>query len=154
MRWEQGRVIVDSLIERGDLERVPPNSDHADELLAQAHGHLGSAGSVVMTDPIGAYQLLYDAARKALCATLENQGLRATSRGGHIAVFEAVSAQLDPPMGRMLRPFDRMRRRRNEAEYPRQDSPRFVGEDVLKEIPKVRDIIDLATRVLTEMSPY
>lgn len=107
-----------------------------------------------MTDPVGAYQLLYDAARKALCAVLENQGLRATSRGGHIAVFDAVSAQLDPPLGQVLRPFDRMRRRRNDAEYSRQDSPRFIGEDVLKDIPKVRDIVDLATRVVDEMRPY
>jgi hypothetical protein len=32
----------------------------------------------------------------ALAAVLENQGLRATSRGGHIALRDAVSAQLDP----------------------------------------------------------
>lgn len=35
----------------------------------------------------------------ALTAVLENQGLRPTSRGGHIAPYAAVAAQLDPPLG-------------------------------------------------------
>ena len=98
--------------------------------------------------------MLYDAARKALVAILENQGLRPTSRGGHIAVLEAVSAQLDPPMGRVLRPFDRLRRLRNNAEYPHSDTPPFIARDVGRDIPKIEDIVDLAQRVVAQMSPY
>jgi hypothetical protein len=154
MRWEQGRVVIDGMLERKELELVPPSADHAAELLGQARGHHASAQRVATEDSVGAYQLLYDAARKALCAVLENQGLRATSRGGHISVYEAVAAQLDPPMGKVLRPFDRMRRRRNEAEYPRQDSPRVTAEEVLLEVPKVGDLLELAARVIGEMSPY
>jgi hypothetical protein len=142
------------MLSRGELERVPPSREHADLLLAQAHRHLASAGAVVTIDPTGAYQLLYDAARKALGAVLENQGLRATSRGGHIAVVDAVTAQLDPPLGGVLRPFDRMRRRRNEAEYPIQGRPAVNAEEVGRDLPKVQQIVDLATRVLDEMSPY
>src|SRR5439155_23310546 len=96
-----------------------------------------SAQTIMAVDPVGAYQLLYDAARKALSAVLENQGLRATSRGGHIAVFDAVMAQLHPPLGQVLRPFDRMRRRRNEAEYPRADRPTFNADEGTREGPKV-----------------
>jgi hypothetical protein len=44
----------------------------------------------------GGYALAYDGARKALTAILENEGLRPTTRGGHLAVFEAVRAQLGP----------------------------------------------------------
>ncbi|MFE9421519.1 hypothetical protein ACFYNO_01000 [Kitasatospora sp. NPDC006697] len=105
-------------------------------------------------DAVGAYQLLYDAARKALVAVLENQGLRPTSRGGHIAVLEAVSAQLDPPLGATLRPFDRMRRRRNQAEYADLEAPRIEAQDVTNDVPKVQAIIELAQRVLDEMSPF
>jgi hypothetical protein len=43
---------------------------------------------------------VYDAAGKAFNAVLENEGLRTTSRGGHIAVLDAVSAQLDPHLVR------------------------------------------------------
>jgi hypothetical protein len=142
------------MLARKELERVPASREQADNLLAQASNHLKAAQTVVSFDAIGAYQLLYDAARKALVAVLENQGLRPTSRGGHIAVMEAVSAQLDPPLGAALRPYDRMRRRRNQAEYADLDSPEIEAQDVANDAPKVKAIIELAERVLDEMSPF
>lgn len=154
MRWEQGRAAIDGMLARGELERVPASRDQADLLIAQAQRHLKSAEAIVAGDPVGAYQLLYDAARKALGAVLENQGLRVTSRGGHIAVIDAMTAQLDPPLGGVLRPFDRMRRRRNEAEYPSQNRPSISAEDVGRDVVKVLQIVDMATRVLDQMSPY
>ena len=106
-------------------------------------------------DPEAAYSALYDAARKALVAVLENQGLRPTSTGGHVAVLEAVSAQLDPPLGGVLRPFDRIRRRRRrDAEYPPVDAPELTGDDVLEDVSKVEQILQLAERVLDQMSPF
>jgi hypothetical protein len=98
--------------------------------------------------------LIYDAARKAFNAVLENQGLRATSSGGHIAVREAVLAQLDPPQGKILRPFDRLRRRRNEAEYPSADTPALSVADVENDIPKVDEIVSAAKMVLDQMNPF
>ncbi|HLU72721.1 MAG TPA: hypothetical protein VKZ82_11090 [Nonomuraea sp.] len=154
MRWEQGRAALDAMLSRGEIEKVTPSRARADELLDQASRHLATARAAVDSDPVGAYQLLYDAARKALCAVLENQGLRATSRGGHLAVYEAIVAQLDPPLGKSLRPFDRMRRRRNEAEYPRPGVARFSGDEVLADLAKVEVINDLAVKVLDQMSPY
>lgn len=154
MRWQQGRVAIDGMISRGETERVPASRAQADELLAQATQHIHAAETIASIDPTGAYQLLYDAARKALNAVLENQGLRATSRGGHIAVLDAVSAQLDPPLGGILRPFDRLRRRRNQAEYPSADSPRLESGDVNRDLPRVRDILDAVAKVLDQMSPY
>ncbi|HET8657988.1 MAG TPA: hypothetical protein VFM55_03215 [Micromonosporaceae bacterium] len=126
------------MISRGELERVPASRQHADLLLTQAHQHVKSAQAIAVFDAAGACQLLYDAARKALAAVLENQGLRATSRGGHIAVLDAVSAQLDPPLGTVLRPFDRLRRRRNQAEYPTSSRPIVNIEEVERDVPKVR----------------
>jgi hypothetical protein len=94
VKWQQGRSLIDGMIVRGELERVPASRAHADLLLAQSTRHMESAGAIAGGDAAGAYQLLYDAARKALAAILENQGLRATSKGGgHIAVREAVSAK-------------------------------------------------------------
>jgi hypothetical protein len=154
MRWQQGRDRLDGMISRGELEQVPASREHADLLLTQAVRHVDSAQAIADADPAGAYQLLYDAARKALAAVLENQGLRATSRGGHIAVLDAVSAQLDPPLGVILRPFDRLRRRRNQAEYPSADQPGFYPEDVDRDLPKVREIVEAAAKVLDQMSPY
>src|SRR6185503_10375124 len=114
----------------------PPSREQADALMNQARQHLQAAKVIASMDPTGAYQLIYDGARKALNAVLENEGLRATSTGGHIAVREAVLAQLDPPLGKILRPFDRLRRRRNEAEYPTLDSPALTAADVENDLPK------------------
>ena len=92
MRWNQGRAEVDAMLAAGELQRVPASREHADNLLTLAAQHLASARSVVATDPEGAYAIGYDASRKALAAVLENQGLRATSRGGHVAIYRAVQA--------------------------------------------------------------
>jgi hypothetical protein len=154
MRWQQGRDSIDGMLARGELDRVPASRPQADLLLAQAHQHLKSAQAIVTLDATGAYQLLYDAARKALNAVLENQGLRTTSRGGHIAVLDAVSAQLDPPLGAILRPFDRLRRRRNQAEYPTSGQPSLGAADVQRDLPKVQEIVEAAATVLDQMSPF
>ena len=154
MRWEQGRTVIEQMLSAGDLQRVPASREHADRLLEQARRHVSSTQNAAVADPEGAYALLYDAARKALTAILENQGVRPTSRGGHLAVYHAVRAQLDPPMGRVLLPFDRMRRRRHDVEYPPAGAPELRPEDVTEDVPKVTALLDLAQRVPDEMPPF
>lgn len=68
-------------------------------------------------DAPGAYDMLYSAARKAMAAVIAVQGLRATSKGGHLAVQEAVTAQ-HGRSGAVIRPCGRLRSTRNEADYP------------------------------------
>ena len=77
----------------------------------------------------GAYQLAYDALRKSAASLLEAQGLRATSKGGHIAVQEAVTAQFGAAV-RTFRSFSRIRRTRNTFEYPSSSAPGPAAEDV------------------------
>lgn len=153
-RWEQGRAVVDRLVDEGRIEIVHPSREHAERLLEQANRHVGSATAIARDDPEGAYSTLYDAARKALWAILANQGLRPTRAGGHLAVYEAVRAQLDPPLGADLRPFDRMRRQRNGVEYPDTDRAPLDEQDVLDDIPKVRVMLDIASRVVEQMPVY
>jgi hypothetical protein len=154
MRWDQGRAVVDRMLAGSELQRVPASRDHADRLISQARTHLTSAAEICGSDPPGGYALVYDAARKALTAVLENQGLRPTTRGGHLAAYQAIRAQLEPPMGKTLRPFDRMRRQRHDAEYPPSNVPALTADDVREDIPKAADIISLAERVLDQMSPF
>ena len=154
MRWSQGRAEIDAMLRSGELQRVPASREHADNLLDQARQHMVSARAVVANDPAGAYAIGYDASRKALAAVLENQGLRATSRGGHVAVCRSVQAQLDPPLGAVLRPFDRMRRRRNGLEYPDFEAPALTPADVEEDLRRAEAIVELAVRTLDEMPPY
>jgi hypothetical protein len=154
MRWNRGRATIDKLIADGELQRVPPNREHADQLLVQARKDLASAELLRADNPKRAYESLYDAARMALTAVLENQGLRPTSRGGHSAPYAAVSAQLDPPMGTVLRPFDRMRRTRNRSEYPSFTTPEVTADNVTSDMPGARAIVDTCEGSLDEMSPF
>jgi len=154
MKWDQGRTVIERMLADQQLQQVPASREQADRLIAQARTHLASAGDIQAADPLGGYALIYDAARKALTAVLENQGLRPTTRGGHLAAYDAVRAQLDPPLGKTVRPFDRMRRQRNEAECPPSNAPALTATDVREDIPKAAAIIDLAERVLDQMSPF
>ena len=154
MRWNQGRTEIDKLIADGELQRVPPNREHADQLLVQSRKDLASAELLLDSNPKRAYESLYDAARMALTAILENEGLRPTNRGGHIAPYSAVIAQLDPPMGAILRPFDRMRRTRNRSEYPSFTTPDVTPDNVRADLPVAESIVEVCGSVLAEMSPY
>jgi hypothetical protein len=138
----------------GELQRVPASREQSERHIAQARVHVASALKVCDEDPPGGYALANDGARKALTAILENQGLRPTTRGGHLAVLEAVRAQLDPPMGRALRQFNRMRIRRHDAEYPPTDSPEITPADVREDQGTAVSLVDIATRLLDEMSPW
>jgi hypothetical protein len=154
MRWHQGRTTVDRLIADGEIQRVPPSREHADQLLGQAGRDLASAELLLGSNPKRAYESLYDAARMVLTAVLENQGLRPTSRGGHTAPYAAVTAQLDPPMGGVLRPFDRMRRTRNRSEYPSFITPEVTAGNVTGDLPVAAAIVEICRGVLDEMSPF
>ncbi|HRC13512.1 MAG: hypothetical protein IPJ15_16185 [Actinomycetales bacterium] len=127
MTWEPGHAEVDALLKGGELERVTPDSELAVRLLADSARHIETARSAeALGDLTGAYQLAYDALRKAAAALLAAQGLRATSRGGHIAIQDAVRAQFGGP-GSPFRSFSRIRRNRNAYEYPDSDE---AGPDV------------------------
>ncbi|MDO5627403.1 MAG: hypothetical protein Q4G43_03680 [Mobilicoccus sp.] len=139
-RWEPGRAEVESLLAAGHLERIAPSLDNAARLMAEAERHLGSASTLADDDPAGAYDMLYSAARKAMSAALAVQGLRATSAGGHVAVQEAVTAQLGR-QGQVVKPFGRLRRTRNEADYPRLDTPQLTPADVAEDLTKAAAIV-------------
>jgi HEPN domain-containing protein len=75
-----------------------------------------SARRTADSDPEAACSVAYDAARKSATAVLAYQGLRPTSAGGHIVVVDVIRAQFPGVPG--LVSIDRIRRRRNQAEYP------------------------------------
>jgi hypothetical protein len=154
VRWEQGRAVVERLVEDHELERVSADLDAALELLRMARRHLDSAAKIRDTDPEGSYAALYDAARKACAALLEVQGLRATSRGGHVALREAVLAQFGSLSGgQVLRSLDRLRRRRNDIEYPDGDSGIDLDE-VDEALERAGEIVDYAAKLAPELPVF
>lgn len=71
---------------------------------------------------------------------LAHQGLRPTTRGGHIAVVDAANAQFPGVPG--LKSLDRLRRRRNQGEYPDPASYDPITID------DSRDAVEVATLAL------
>ena len=96
--------------------------------------------------------LLHAANRKALTAVLIAQGLRPTRDAGHTGVYEAVRAQLDPPLGRTLAPYSRIRRARNAGDY--LDELPARADDVRADLPLCQAINDAAGKILGQMPPY
>jgi len=152
MAWEQGRATVENPIKTGMLERVPPNLDAAQSLVEVAEAHLASALTLAETDTVLAYDALHGANRKALTAILLAQGLRPTRAGGHIAVYDAVHAQLEPPLGRDLATYHRVRRARNAGDYREEHDA--VADDILADQPGCQKIVDIAKRVIGQMPPF
>ncbi|MGH3616109.1 MAG: hypothetical protein ACRDRK_26655 [Pseudonocardia sp.] len=134
---------IDSLLEAGRLERVPVDRVASIRAVGVALRHLESAEALADADPDLAYTALYDAIRKSCAALLLASGLRATSRGGHLAVQRAVTA-LHGRDG-VLRPFDRVRRQRNAVEYLGDETD---PEDVRADLVVARAIVEFAARKL------
>jgi hypothetical protein len=149
MSWERGRTDVERLIADGELERVASSDEVAARLITDAEAHLALASQGVDDDPGGALQLSYDAARKSSTALLAIQGLRATTRGGHIAVIDAVCAQFSGRGGMDV--FGRLhalRRRRNRTEYPDLDSPGVTGADARHALETARAAVEASRQLL------
>lgn len=153
-RWEQGRTVIEDLLQSGQLERVMASRELADEILGEARNHLESARKLAGDDTAGAFQMAYDAARKSLAAVLANQGLRAKGQGAHATLFEAVHAQLHPPLGDTLKSFNWMRPLRNDTEYRSLDRPTATSADVEDATEAAEKIIAVAAKVLSEMPVY
>ena len=152
-RWATGAEQITAMLDAGELEQVAPSPQNAARLLVEAERHLRSAALLATDDPAGAYDMLYAAARKAMAAALAVQGLRATSKGGHLAVQDAVTHQLGST-GSVVRPFGRLRRTRNDADYPRLDSPELTTDDINEDLPKARQIVSAMTALLRHLQPW
>lgn len=85
--------VVESLIVAGRLTRISRDRQLINQLLEQAQLHIQSA------------------------ALLVYHGLRATSRGGHYALFECIS-ELSDELRKYVADLELLRRQRNTYEYP------------------------------------
>jgi hypothetical protein len=154
--WPQGDAEIETMIDHGDLERVAPSSEHADLLMSHADEHLEAAKLMMDTHPTSAFPLIYDAARKALTATLAKQGLRPHARseiGAHKATQQAVQAQLGRAAG-VVRPFGPMRLRRHDTEYPSLgDAPITVGE-TRQALDDAMGIVEAMKKLLPRLGPF
>jgi hypothetical protein len=148
--WQPGRDRIGELLDAGELEQVTADQRIAQLLLDDASRHLATAAAALSSEDLsGAYQLAYDALRKSAASLLAVQGLRATSRGGHVAVQQAVLAQFGST-ARPFRSFGRIRRARNNFEYPSTVTPGPSVDDVADAIAVATQAYQAARTVLKQ----
>lgn len=146
-RWRKGEAVVQKLLEDRHLERVTADEEAANGLALIARHHIDSGRSIADADLEGAFALAYDAARKAATSLLAAQGLRPTTSGGHLAVVYAIEAQFPDVPG--LASLDRLRRRRNETEYPDSRRASFLtGDEVDDALARAGEAVASADRLL------
>lgn len=156
MTWSTGSDKIQQLLDSGELEDVEPSLDVARRLLTDAEQHIASARTIAEAgDLTGAYQLAYDALRKTAASLLAAQGLRATSRGGHVAVQDAVIAQFGDG-ARVFRSFGRLRRSRNRFEYPGDTASEPTVDDVNDALQVSAEAAEKSTTILDRgvLSPW
>src|SRR5580704_1829584 len=143
-----GEAEVEQLVRQRELEHVTGAAADGAPLLTQARKTAAAAGGLVQVDSYSAYVLAYDAARFACNALLAQQGMRATTDGGHYAVERAVRAQF----GEGFRPFADLRRRRNELEYPRMPADTATADEAQQAVEIAQRLITAADRLLGQLS--
>lgn len=149
MSWQRGRATIDRLLAEGELESVTASPELAERLMDDAVRHLASADAIRASDLNGAYQLAYDAARKACAALLAPQGLRATTRGGHVAVQDAVREQFNGDGGfNAFRALSRLRRTRAAREYPDPTTPTTTPTELEDGLAAATEIVAAARQLL------
>ncbi len=148
-RWRHGEAAVERMLDAGELDQVPADRDTVALLIGAAERHVASASSLVGSDLDAAYALAYDAGRKAATALLAHQGLRPTTKGGHLAVVRAMREQFPSVPG--LTTLDMLRRRRNQTEYPEPTGhDPLTGEEVEEAIVVARTVIASASQLLDQ----
>jgi hypothetical protein len=146
-RWTRGEAKIEQQLQAGELQAVRGAQADGSPWLAKATRTTDTAAGLVGSDPSSAITLAYDAARFAAMAVLAQQGLRATTKGGHIAVDDAVRAQF----GDAFKPYRALRIRRNELEYPDHPDEVIESEEAIEAVEKSRQIIDAAAKLLPHL---
>lgn len=147
-RWPIGEAEVEQLVGRRELEHVTGAAADGAALLVRAQRTVTTAAGLVQDDAYSAYVLAYDAARFACTALLAEQGMRATTGGGHYALERAVRAQF----GEGFRPFADLRRRRNELEYPRMPADSATEDEARQAVETAQRLIAAADTLLGQLS--
>jgi hypothetical protein len=118
--------------------------------LSKARRTLATATAAAGPDPDSALTLAYDAARFACTALLTQQGLRATTRGGHYVVEVVVRDQFGDAFGS----FGGLRRQRNDIEYPVIVVSPLTPADARSAIALATQLIDVAEQLLPHLDLF
>jgi len=149
-RWQRGEAEIERLLAEGELQSLTGAAADGEQWLSKARRTLSTANGAAGADPDSAFTLAYDAARFACTALLAQQGLRATTKGGHYVVEVAVRGQFGATFDR----YGGLRRQRNDIEYPVMVAARLMPEDAQSAITVATELIDAAEQLLPHLGLF
>jgi hypothetical protein len=149
-RWQRGEADIERLLAEGELQSLTGAAADGAQWLSKAQRTLSTAKGAADADPDSAFTLAYDAARFACTALLAQQGLRATTKGGHYVVEVAVRGQFGATFDR----YGGLRRQRNDIEYPVMVAARLTPNDAQSAIGVATELIDAAEQLLPHLSLF
>lgn len=144
--WIPGRDDVQAMIDEGRLTRLQGADAGVPALIGRADQELATATGLLVDDPQTAYIVGYDAAKHAAMALLAEQNLRTTAVRSHETLEHVLSAQF----GGVFSEFGRLRRRRNELDYPASADDFTNQDEATKALGRAKDIVQSARRLLEE----
>src|SRR5437660_8192211 len=139
-RWQRGEADIERMLADGELQALTGAAADGEQWMSKARRTLATAAGAADTEPDSAFTLAYDGARFACTALLAQQGLRATTRGGHYAVEVAVRGQFGATFDR----YSGLRRQRNDIEYPVMVAARLRPGDARTAIAVATELTDAA----------
>lgn len=141
-------MTVEQLIRRGELRRVRADPAAARVELDTARRHVVSAATLTDSDPVLAFQALYDAARKAISAHMRAAGVAVTkgpgahARTGRYGLAALGGLGVDDAIDE----FDALRATRNQLEY---DALSVDPNEVRRSIATVERLVAVIDRQLS-----
>ena len=136
------------MLDRRQLELISPDSRLAHMQLDQARDALRVASEQATNRPEIALTVAYDAARKAVAAMLEAQGLRAKLPNAHLNVQNALAAQWGEGLADE---FGVVRKARNRIEYPDSSTERATTRSAHRAVELAQKLLTLADEQISQL---
>lgn len=149
-RWQRGEAEIEQMLAGGELQVLAGAAADGEPWLSKARRTLGTAAGAAETDPDSAFTLAYDAARFACTGLLAQQGLRATTKGGHYAAEMTVRAQFGATFDR----YGALRRQRNDIEYPLMVAASLTPDNARSAIAVATELADAADQLLPRLGLF
>ena len=112
-----GKTSIEQLAEKGLIEKIVPDQDEIQRLLASAGSRLTAAQQTLKDNPVRSFAQVYDAVYKACCAFMKFRGWWMAGGKSHRIVLAFCRLSLDEKYVRILDTFEEAERRRHDDMY-------------------------------------
>ena len=130
---------IEQLADKGLIEKIVPDRDEIQGLLASADSRLTAAQQSLKDNPLRSFAQAYDAVYEACCAYMKFRGWWMTGEKSHRIVLTFCRLTLDEKYVRILDTFEAAERRRHDDMY---DGRFSMDEDEAQEmVRKARTLV-------------